>query len=239
MKKENRFYVYTHCYASGPKIGSPFYVGKGAGTRASSNSSRNKHWHSVNDKYGRFTVLTGEVLTNEEACALEIETIKSIGIENLTNKSTGGDKGALGFKHSDEWKRKQSERSRINMVNRMASHDYKHPCSGRVLSEDLKKIISEKISEKWMGMDHEKKKLIADKIKKSLGNPETVKKRSIDNSGDKNPMYDKRVFYFIHESGEVFLGTQFELSMHKNINKGNVSSMVCGKRKTVSGWRVM
>lgn len=238
MKEDKRFYVYTHCYASGPMQGYPFYVGKGTGTRASSNSSRNKHWHSVNNKYGRLTVFIKSGLTNEQACELEIETIKMIGLENLTNKSLGGDKGALGFRHSEEWKSKQSERSKAHMASFMASEHYKHPRLGKKLGDETKKLIAEKIKNTWAEMDEFDKKIIAEKIKKSLSRPETVKKRSHQNSGEKNPMYDARVFCFVHSSGDFFCGTQFELSINKKINKGNVSSMVCGKRKSVSGWRI-
>lgn len=169
---------------------------------------------------------------------MEIQLIKEIGIDRLTNKSHGGDKGALGFKHSDRWKSEMSGKMAVEMKKRMQSPDYIHPCAGRCLTDESRQLISNSLKESRSNMSDEKKKLIAKKISKSLRKPESVEKRRLLNSGKNNPMYDQRIFLFIHKSGEKFEGTQFQLSVEKSINKGNVSSMVRGKRKSVSGWRV-
>jgi hypothetical protein len=238
MKVENRFYVYLHVYASGEKSGKPFYIGKGTGRRAYSNSSRNNHWHSVNNKYGKVVVFYEKNLLEHEACLLEAKLITEIGISNLTNKSVGGDKGALGFRHSEDWKIQMSKMMSAEMKKRMQSPDYVHPCAGRLMSDESKKLISSSLKEARKNMSDKKKKLIASNISNSLRKQESVEKRKLINSGENNPMYDKRVFLFKHKSGDIFEGTQFQLSVEKSINKGNISSMVCGKRKSVSGWRI-
>ena len=239
MKSENRFYVYVHEYASGEKAGKPFYVGKGAGSRAYSRSSRNTHWHAVNKKYGRIVSFVKKGLTESEACLLEIELIKTIGIKNLTNKSHGGEKGAFGFRHSEKFKSKMSQIMRVEMRKRMESEDFVHPCSGRILSDKSRAKISNSLKQFRKNISDEKRLSISKKISESLGLADSVEKRRKMNLGEKNPMYDSRVFQFAHDSGEVFAGTQHELVRNKKINQGNVSSMVCGKRKSVSGWRVV
>ena len=44
MSIEKKFYVYVHRYASGPRGGQVFYVGKGDGRRAFVKSGRNIKW---------------------------------------------------------------------------------------------------------------------------------------------------------------------------------------------------
>jgi hypothetical protein len=239
MKNSNRFYVYVHLYASGEKAGTPFYVGKGSGTRAYSNSSRNKHWHAINNKYGRVVKFHMINLDSEQSCIEEIRLISEIGIENLANKSKGGDKGALGFTHTEDWKLKNSEFMKIEMTRRMSMPNYKHPCLGRRLDEQSKERISESLKESRKKMTSDRKRDIANKIKNSLNTPESIKKRSEINSGENNPMYDSRVFIFRHDDGSFFTGTQHQLIKAKSIPQGNVSSMVRGNRNSVAGWRII
>jgi len=128
---------------------------------------------------------------------------------------------------------------RIEMRKRMSAEDFFHPCSGRVLSHKTRAQISNSLKRFRKNISDEKKLSISKKISESLGRPDSIEKRRKINSGVKNPMYDSRVFQFANISGEIFTGTQYELARNKKINKGNVSSMVCGKRKSVSGWRIV
>lgn len=239
MQEKKTFYVYIHLYASGEKHGKPFYVGKGTGTRAYSNSSRNQHWHNVNNKYGRNVFFHSKELTSEQACKIEIDLISQIGIDNLTNKSIGGEKGSLGFKHTKEWKIESSKRMKAENIKRKQSPTYRHPCLGRELSKESREKISNSLKDYRKNISDCKKISVAKKISASLNCIESVKKRSEINTGDKNPMYDRRVFLFKHKSGCLFTGTQYQLSTEKLLNKGNVSSMISGKRKSVSGWSVI
>lgn len=87
-----------------------FYVGMGTIKRAFSRSSRNKDWHSrVDSNNGKYDVIVFESgITLEEACQLEKELIAAIGLDSLTNRSTGGEHASEGMRHSEESKRKIS-----------------------------------------------------------------------------------------------------------------------------------
>lgn len=91
MSQEKPFYVYVHRYASGPKEGQVFYVGKGKGGRLNDNTMRNDYWLRVARKYG----FNSEVLRRfiNENCAFTFEkiAINAYGFDNLTNMTFGGD----------------------------------------------------------------------------------------------------------------------------------------------------
>jgi hypothetical protein len=109
MSQEKKFYVYVHRYATGPKAGQVFYVGKGSGgLRYKSDRGRNKWWGRISKKYG----FTPEIIFrfNCESCAFSFERalISFYGRGNLCNLSDGGE-GPCGFKHSIRWKEKMSK----------------------------------------------------------------------------------------------------------------------------------
>ena len=97
-------YVYLHKKDNG----SIFYVGKGNNYRAWKKSNRSKYWNRVKNKYGLNVVIFKDNMTEEDAFSLERELISAIGLENLTNHTSGGE-GILGFKHSEETKKKMSQ----------------------------------------------------------------------------------------------------------------------------------
>lgn len=99
MSEEKKFYVYVHRYASGPKKGDVFYVGKGSGKRAWAVSRRSDYWNNIYRKFGRSVYVLGYF--KEEACAFSIEValIKFYGREKLCNLTDGGD-GASGYGRS-------------------------------------------------------------------------------------------------------------------------------------------
>lgn len=94
------YYVYAHFRKTDGRV---FYIGKGAGTRAYANSSRNAHWHNINNKHGRTIKIVRRF--HNEFCALSFEAILigAVGLENLANKADGGSCNS-GWKHSNEWK---------------------------------------------------------------------------------------------------------------------------------------
>ena len=102
------FYVYVHRYASGPKSGHVFYVGKGTANRAWQKSSkRNKHWKRIVDKYGFFVEIVESGYQNWYAMEREIQLIEFYGLENLCNQTSGGE-GGSGRVWSEESKAKLS-----------------------------------------------------------------------------------------------------------------------------------
>lgn len=102
-----------------------FYVGKGKGRRYKT-KSRNSHHDSIANKYGYFTRIIKNNLTEQEALDLEKERIHyyvfdlDYGIDVngyrkydnnhfLTNLTFGGE-GNCGVQHTEEWKQEHSKR---------------------------------------------------------------------------------------------------------------------------------
>jgi hypothetical protein len=116
--------VYTHMK---PKTREIFYVGIGNDIkRAFVNQGRNSHWTRVFNKYGKIVDIISDDISLESAKELEKFLIASIGVENLTNKTLGGE-GAFGLKHSEETKKIISKKHK-----------------GKKLSDEAKRKISEK-----------------------------------------------------------------------------------------------
>lgn len=89
-------YVYLH--RRGSVGGAVFYVGKGSGLRAWALYDRvNRHWLAVARKHGVYVDILKDGMTKDQSLLLEIDTIKEIGIDNLTNVSTGGESGRAGI----------------------------------------------------------------------------------------------------------------------------------------------
>jgi len=106
----NEYYVYLHTRFDG----TPFYVGKGKGKRAYSKSRRNQYWNNIVNKDDGFVVtFVKQNLTNEEACALEKQTIAEYGFDNLTNMTAGGNGGDTRQNYTneeyEEWLSKKSQ----------------------------------------------------------------------------------------------------------------------------------
>lgn len=238
MEESKKFYVYVHRYASGEKEGEIFYIGKGTGKRIYSSASRNNHWHAIKNKYGRNVEIIKSEMTSDEACKYEIELIKSIGIDNLCNLSPGGDSGAFGYRHTEEWKKKNSELSKLRWKEKKLDPDFINPLIGIKHSEERKEKSSKIMKESWASKSEEYRKNRAEKIKKALNTPESISLRSRINSGERNPSYDKTIRIYHHKNGEIFTGTQHQLIKKYNLNQGNISMMSIGKRKSAYGWRV-
>lgn len=194
------FYVYLH---KRPTDGSPFYVGKGKGNRAWVSKSRNQHWRNVVNKHGSFVVeIIKENLTEQEAFDFEAETIKSIGIENLTNQTLGGI-STTGMVHSEETRRLQSEIAlkklednperldtlcaRLEKLHDMQRNDpeFKSMHSKKLkeyyvnLSEDEKEKVAA-IKTAWQ-KDQEKKRMAVEKLKIAQSS-DTARKRASDSA---------------------------------------------------------
>ena len=118
----NDYYVYEHIRLDNNTC---FYIGKGHGKRYLT-KSRNKHHDRIASKYGMKAVIVKDGLSEEEAYKFEryliyyyvFELGYGIDIEgfrkdnndkHLTNYTFGGD-GSFGMVHSDEWKKKHSEK---------------------------------------------------------------------------------------------------------------------------------
>jgi len=86
------FYIYLHIRLTD---GSPFYVGKGNGRRATRTQHRNNWWHNIVNKHGFDIIMLEEGLTEEQALEKEIYWINRIGRKDqgkgpLVNMTDGG-----------------------------------------------------------------------------------------------------------------------------------------------------
>lgn len=132
-----RFYVYVHKYASGPRVGRVFYVGKGRYGRALERKSRSKYWQNIVRKYG----YTHEIIMrfNNEACAfsIEIALIAFYGRENLCNLSIGGE-GPVGAVRSLETKKRLSDAHK----GKTLSDDHKRKIREATQTKDHRSLLS-------------------------------------------------------------------------------------------------
>jgi len=106
MSEEKRFYVYVHRYASGPREGQVFYVGKGTACRYSRPSCRNLHWNRIVSKYGFVPEKVMYFRGEECALSFEVALIRHYGRKNLCNMTDGGE-GAANI--SDDTRKRKSE----------------------------------------------------------------------------------------------------------------------------------
>ncbi len=110
-----QFYTYIHCRPDG----TPFYVGKGHGTRSHEFRRRNRHHKNVVAKHGEENIGVFIFPCESEAAALkdEIRQIAQLRRDgyDLANITSGGD-GVSGLKHSDETKAKLSAATSRNRI---------------------------------------------------------------------------------------------------------------------------
>ena len=85
---QNNFYVYLHKRKDTNEV---FYIGKGRNKRAYSKSGRSKDWQSIVNHYGYSIELYKDNLSEDTAFSIEKSLIAQYGLDNLTNKTYGGE----------------------------------------------------------------------------------------------------------------------------------------------------
>jgi hypothetical protein len=98
-------YVYGHYTLDGRL----FYIGKGTGKRAWVKDNRNPYWKNTVAKYGWEVRILEDNLTEEQAFVKERQLIEEMGVDNLTNLSTGGKGSYAGCIQSVEAQEKKSK----------------------------------------------------------------------------------------------------------------------------------
>ena len=185
MKK---FYVYIHtCTANGKKyVGCTTKVKPEYRWREGKGYWHNKYFYSAILKYGwnNFEHEVFEVESEEEMYYAEkylIAYYHTTESEFGYNHSVGGEKGALGYRHSEEARKKISE----NNLKRWADPEYRKRVSkamkGRTFSEDHKRHIAEAL--KGKPVSEEVRKRIAENNRRRAKDPEFRKKLSESHKG--------------------------------------------------------
>lgn len=138
-ESDKKHYVYVHKYASGPKKGQVFYVGKGVGRRSKNRSKRNQHWKNIVKKHGFTDHIICSFSRLECAFSFEIALIKKYGRDNLCNMTDGGE-GVRGYTYTNEHRENlskalretdaypssvRSQLARINWLN----EEYRRKCT--------------------------------------------------------------------------------------------------------------
>jgi hypothetical protein len=227
-----KYYVYIHKYASGPKEGNVFYVGKGSAKRAGSSYGRSEYWHRIKSKYG-FVYEIAKRFDNE-ICAYSFEKILVgfYGRGNLCNLTDGGD---------GSFNPTQETRDKISRAISGSKH-YKfkddvirfcHPDHGPFDGTMYAFYTKYNLSHK-------------DVYHLVYGNRMTVKgwmigeirdiDRAINLRGDNHYKYDKAIYEFRNGEGDIFIGTQYEFRKKFDLPQASVWQLVNGGVHTAQGW---
>ena len=167
---ENNAYVYGHYKAD---TGELFYIGKGTGKRAWSTKDRNNRWMYTVDKHGIEVKILYKNLSEEDAFQKEMELIKEIGLENLTNITEGGDGFTSEFA-KNLWNNEETRNKMLKGIREANSRpEFRQKRSkyqkNRMKDASLRKTISEKMQGNTNGVDiwknEERKKLMAERRK--------------------------------------------------------------------------
>lgn len=154
---------YVYCYLRAG--GTPYYVGiASTAERPLVKHRTNRGGVQVPRSRERIRVLRSG-LTREEACDWEVFYIKRYGRKDLgtgilRNRTDGGDNGALGYRHSEEWKK------RIAAIN-----------TGRTFS-------SEAISKMQANANRPEH---IERLRRQCFTPEAIEKRAVQLRGVKRP----------------------------------------------------
>lgn len=150
-------YIYKHTRKDNGEV---FYVGLSLkndpkhGRAYSRGDRRNTHWKNIVNNTEYEVHIIEDNLTPEEAIAKEKEYIalygrKDLGLGTLCNFTDGGEGGLLGYRHTEEWKKRNSERQ-LGELNhnygKSPSQEVRDKISrsskGRVFSDETREKLS-------------------------------------------------------------------------------------------------
>jgi hypothetical protein len=148
------------------------------------------------------------------------------------------------------WVGGEMQRKRMNRLSSNGTHPFLKQQDGTSVGQRISRKRMEDGTHNWLGESH------PSKIKSKNGTHHFMKRkdgtsptsdRVLDgthpflngNKGNKHPMFDHTVYTFINTTtNTIETTTQYELRKKYNLNSGNLSEMMQGRRKSVSGWRL-
>jgi hypothetical protein len=213
---ENRFYVYLHRRKDNGVV---FYVGKGTGNRASVKQGKHTAWR----RHARFGYSIEYALTDAteaEAFELEEKLISEYGREmdggTLVNfQKFSGSNRSKNPDHTREIKSFQGKQMWKNPFFRL---------------RQIENII--KINADPEMRERKRQAMLGQKRSE-----ETKAKHRAAKLGSGNPNYNPTEYKFVHESGEVFVGTINAMARHAGLTTSNgVGQVARGGRRQINGW---
>jgi hypothetical protein len=200
--------------------------------RLSKNKTHRCNWILKNIDNIEIFLIEDNIKDYEESCEREIYYISLYrDIFNLTNSTNGGDGGCPGYKHTKEALEKISKTHKGKKI----SEETKQKMKGRLVSDETRKILSEKSKENTKGernpMYGKKRPDTVELNKKRTGwkHSEEVKKRmSETRSGDNNvnckiKSKEREEIYKLYESKKY---NSRELSEIYNVSKTTILRII-------------
>lgn len=256
----NDFYVYVHRKESNNSI---FYVGKGCDCRAYDKTCRNDYWKKTYNKHGLIVEIVLNNLTEQQSFNLEIELIAFYGRENLCNLTDGGE-GSSGVIFSQsrlskikqasivQWSSAENRKAQSARIKNafLTNEDYriKHSESQKRIqgTDESKLAFSIRMKEYYKNPDN---KIAHQKRQESLANNIEFIEKQRKNKLElfSNPEYREKNRISKLQSinvkkiicvntGEVF-SCMNDAAKKLNIRQGNISHVLNGNRKSVSGYK--
>lgn len=247
--RENNYIVYMHKCPN-----NKVYIGitcQGIRKRWRSNGygyKKNKHFYSAIQKYGWNNIehiIIAENINEKDAYELEIKLIKKYksNIHNYGyNNSTGGEKSAVGVKHTEETKKKLSEAHKDQKPSFKGKHHTEEAkkiisitskgrpsfWKGKKLSEEHRKKLSE--SHKGQKMSEEAKAKMILKLKGRKFNDDVRRKISAVKKG--KPSHLRKKVQCI-EDGKTYSNI---MEAQRTLKTHHIGEACSGKRKTAGGY---
>lgn len=236
------FYVYIHRRKTDDNV---FYVGKGHGNRAWSKHGRNTYWKRVAEKHGFYVEIIRSDMLEKDSFDLEVETIASIGIDNLTNLTQGGE-GLSGYRFTEEQRnrmkgrvgplspkfgkptppevrRKIGDAQRGHLNHQFGKVGELSPSFGLARSDETRKrqryAAARNRTDQYRAKMSESKKRTAPR-------------------GSDHPAFDHRVHRFFHEDHGVVESTRYDWIKMFDIHPPLASCLINGSIKSTKGWRL-
>lgn len=216
------YYVYAYLRTNG----TPYYIGKGKGRRAYDTN----HTVPVPKDKDRIVFLE-QNLTNVGALALERRMIRWYGRKDngtgiLRNRTDGGE-GTIGVVPSEKAIHALLQRNLDSTTHYLINKDGRE-FSGTVQEfRAIEPSISQGNISQLLNRKRKKMSLRGWRVK---GTEEPTHCRP----------YKMEQFSLIHNSGQKFIGTQWEFSqLYPNLNYSNVSTLFTGKAKSAYGWKLV